>query len=60
MKPHTQGWKSIPKKWTSVIGKYYRNDGNLILGNYLQTRILHYVEDDFLTDEIIEKMKNGN
>ena len=60
MKPHTQGWKSIPKKWTSVIGKYYRNDGNLILGNYLQTRILHYVEDDFLTDEIIEKIKNGN
>jgi hypothetical protein len=58
MKPHVQRWKNIPENWTTVIGKYYRNDGNLILGNYLQTRVLHYVEDAFLTDEIIEKLKN--
>lgn len=59
MKPYVQNWKSVPEKWSSVIGRYYRNDGNLFLGNFLQTGILHYVEDEFLTNEIIEKLKNG-
>ena len=56
MKPHVQNWKNVPEKWTSVVGKYYRNDGNLLLGNFLQTGLLHYVEDEFLTDTIIEKL----
>lgn len=59
MKPHTQAWQFVPEKWTNVIGKYYRNDGNLVLGNFAQTGILHYVEDDFLTDKIIEKLKDA-
>lgn len=59
MKPHVQKWQAIPNKWTRVIGKYYKDDGSLFLGNCLQTRILHYVEDEFLTDDIIEKLKNG-
>jgi hypothetical protein len=59
MKPHAQRWKNVPEKWTSVIGKYYRNDGNLMLGNFLQSGLLHYVEDEFLTEKIIEKLENG-
>lgn len=59
MKPHCQHWKNVPEHWTSVIGRYYRNDGNLLLGNHLQTRLLHYVEDEFLTDEILEKLENA-
>ena len=57
MKPAAQKWKAVPEKWTSVLGRYYRNDGVLLLGNFLQTGILHYVEDEFLTDDIIEKLK---
>ena len=57
MKPAVQNWQSVPEKWTSVLGKYYRNDGVLMLGNFLQTGILHYVEDEFLTDDIIGKLK---
>lgn len=59
MKPRLQGWYNIPDKWTKVLGKYFTDEGVLFLGNYAQTRVLHYVEDDFLTDEIIEKLKNG-
>jgi len=58
MKPIIQGWYNKPEKWTKVTGKYY-TEGKLFLGNYLQTRVLHYVEDEFLTDELIEKMENG-
>jgi len=56
MKPRAQGWYNIPEKWTRVIGKYYRDDGSLLLGNFLQTRVLHYVEDEFLTDELLESL----
>ena len=56
MKPRVQGWYNIPTKWTRAIGKYYRDDGTLLLGNHLQTRVLHYVEDEFLTDELLENL----
>ena len=58
MKPIVQGWYNKPEKWTKVTGKYF-TEGKLFLGNYLQTRVLHYVEDEFLTDELLEKMENG-
>jgi hypothetical protein len=57
MKPHAQHWENVPEKWTTVIGKYFRDDDKLMLGNFLQNGILHYVEDDFLTDDMIEKLK---
>jgi hypothetical protein len=59
MKPRVQGWYSVPERWTKVLGRYYRDDGTLLLGNYLQTKVLHYVEDEFLTDEIIENLAHG-
>lgn len=59
MKPYVQGWYNVPEKWTKVIGRYYTDESKLFLGNYLQTRVLHYVEDSFLTEEILEKLKNG-
>jgi hypothetical protein len=36
MKPHAQHWLHVPEQWTKVIGKYYKPDGTLILGNYAQ------------------------
>tara|TARA_B110000503_G_scaffold142949_1_gene241780 strand:- start:10074 stop:10904 length:831 start_codon:yes stop_codon:yes gene_type:complete len=60
MKTRVQGWYSVPERWTKVLGRYYRDDGTLLLGNYLQTKVLHYVEDEFLTDEIIENLAHGN
>ena len=56
MKTHTQRWQSVPDKWTTVIGRYYRKDGTMLLGNYIQKGVLHYVEDEFLTDDIIAKV----
>lgn len=59
MKPRVQKWQIAPEFWTKAIGKYYTDEGKLFLGNYLQTKVLHYVEDEFLTDNIIEKLENG-
>jgi len=59
MKTRLQGWHQVPERWTNVIGRYYKKDGSLLLGNYIQKGILHYVEDMFLSEEIIEKLKDG-
>ena len=57
MKTHAQNWQLVPEKWTNAIGQYLRDDATLLLGNYIQTNMLHYVEDEFLKDEMIEKLK---
>ena len=57
MKPHLQGWQDVPEKWSKSIGQYLLQDGTLMLGNYKQTKILHYVEDEFLTDKILERLE---
>jgi hypothetical protein len=60
MKPQVQNWDLTPDKWSSVLGKYYRNDNKLMLGNFLQSGILHYVESEFLSDEMLERIENAS
>jgi hypothetical protein len=52
MKPAVQGWAKTPHKWQDILMTSY--DDNLIIGNYLQTGIFHYTEDDFLNSEIVK------
>jgi hypothetical protein len=58
MKPRIQEWRDIPSKWTNVLNVSFRRDGRLIVGNYRQNDVFHYVEDEFLTDDIIEKLED--
>lgn len=57
MKPYLQGWKNVPSKWTTAIGQYLLSDGTLMLGNYKQNHVIHYVEDEFLTDKMLKKLE---
>ena len=52
MKPHCQGWNEVPDKWTNVLGSYITKDKTMIIGNYLQRNVLHYVEPEFLTKKL--------
>jgi len=53
MKPMIQNWPWPANKWTDHVGFYLNRSGNIKIGNYQQTDILHYVEKDLITDEII-------
>lgn len=53
MKPKCQNWASSPNLWTNVIGSYIDSSGSVKLGNHRITDVLHYVEDQFLTDNKI-------
>lgn len=57
MKPAVQGWKNVPINWTSVLSVYMDEMCNLKVGNHTQRGLFHYVEDEFLTDDIINKLK---
>jgi hypothetical protein len=47
MKTKCQGWKTIENDWASTVGVYKHKNGNIEIGSYQQTGILHYVNKDF-------------
>ncbi len=57
MKPAIQGWNEVPVKWTSFVNYFFDEKGNLKVGNFQQHGLFHYVEDEFLTDDIINKLR---
>jgi len=56
MKPAIQGWNIIPLKWTHVLSSYLDDNCNLIVGNVKQQGVFHYVEDEFLTEDMMLKL----
>ena len=56
MKPAIQGWTPVPSSWQNIVPFSY-NDGSMLVGNFKQKYLFHYVEKNFLTDEIIKKLE---
>lgn len=44
LKSKLQGWKDSPQSWKDKISYYFPNPGELWIGNYKQTGIVHYTE----------------
>jgi hypothetical protein len=58
MKPAIQGWPTVPSKWQDII-RFDFNNGVATVGNFRQNYLFHYVDKDFLTNEIINKLKES-
>jgi hypothetical protein len=58
MKPMIQGWPWPADKWSDHVGFYFNKKGNLKIGNYQQTDIVHYVEKDKINREIISILED--
>ena len=56
LKPALQGWDPIPHSCLSQLLINFTDANELYLNNFRQQGVFHYVEDAFLTDEIIEKL----
>jgi hypothetical protein len=56
MKPAIQGWDPIPESYLSQTLINFNKKGELYFNNIRQHGIMHYVEDKFLTDRIIENL----
>ena len=53
MKPQVQNWQHLQSKWTDVLPVDFGNN-KLYIGGYKQSGILHYVEDEFLTADVLK------
>lgn len=53
MKPMIQNWPWPADTWSDHVGFYLNRKGQLKIGNYQQTDIVHYVEKDKINDEMI-------
>jgi hypothetical protein len=58
LKPMIQNWPWDADKVTDHAGFYLTNTGKLKIGNYQQHDIVHYVEKDLLTDELISILED--
>ncbi len=56
MKPALQGWDPVPSSYLSQTLVNFNNRCELYFNNIKQHGIIHYVEDKFLTDKILEKL----
>jgi hypothetical protein len=53
MKPMIQNWPWPADKWSDHVGFYLNRKGKLKIGNYQQNNIVHYVEKDKITKEVL-------
>lgn len=56
MKSAIQGWSPVPTSWQNVVSFHFEN-GVMLVGNYRQEFLFHYVEKDFLTDKMLVKLE---
>jgi hypothetical protein len=57
LKPLVQNWPWDADKVTDHVGFYFNSKGELKIGNYQQHNIIHYVEKEIVTDEIISMLE---
>lgn len=57
MKPMVQNWPWPAERVTDHAGFYLSTDGKLKIGNYQQHDLVHYVEKDIITDELVSMLE---
>lgn len=56
MKTMIQDWKQFPSKWTDAVSVSFTDELELKIAEIKQQGLFHYVEDEFLTDDILGKL----
>lgn len=59
MKPAIQGWVMDNAKWQNAVHKFMNKSADLFIANIKQNTIFHYVEKDFLNDEIFQILEEN-
>lgn len=55
MKPHLQGWKTLSSVWQDFVLTNFTNA--LTVSNIKQQKLFHYIENDFLSENILLRLK---
>lgn len=57
MKPQLQKWDLAPANWQDCAHSLLTKKGDLVVGNIKQSKLFHYVEKNFLTAKIIDRLE---
>lgn len=57
MRPGLQGWVVPSTSWQRSVPAILNSKGELVVGNIKQSRVFHYIEKDFLSDNILKKLE---
>ena len=52
-----QNWKDYSLNWTDKVSWSVNNNKELLVDNFIQSNVFHYVEDQFLTDEVVKELE---
>lgn len=58
MKPMVQDWSWHSDIWSNHVSMYIKKNCEIKIGSFLQNDIIHYVEKDKITDEVISILEN--
>ena len=57
MKSHLQGWNNHSRNWQDTVMSLLNTKGDLIVGNIKQSKLFHYIEKDFVTPKLIQRLE---
>jgi hypothetical protein len=57
MKTPIQGWTITPESWQDMVSHYLTSTGKIVVGNISQDKLFHYVEKNFITDNLLEELE---
>ena len=59
MKEHLQNWQHVPDHWMEKVNVYFDDQLNIKIGNFSQYGLLHYVQDEFLSDDLLKVIEKN-
>jgi len=60
MRPNIQGWPTVHDSWVNACDYYFNDEFEFYVNQYRQTGIFHYIENEFLTDDIVTYLEKIN
>lgn len=57
MKPQVQNWLNPKSSWQDCVDTYITEECNIKIGNHFQKGILHYTENSFVTQRIVNRYR---
>ena len=58
LKPAIQGWPIVFESWQDAVPCVFNSKGELVIGNIKQSKIAHYIENSFLSANVIKKLED--
>lgn len=60
MRPNIQGWPTPYDSWLKACDYYFNDDFEFFVNQFKQKGIFHYIENEFLTDDLVAYLEKIN